>query len=79
MSTMRMEVKEPTPREQRVESIGERLQSYEHRIRNYLENLEANVEYYKFSVEKHGDGVEIDVAVKATIHPKPKPKQATTV
>ncbi len=77
MST-RMEVKEPAPRERRVESVGERLQEYEHKLRAFLENLEANVEYYKFSVEKHGEGIAIDVAVKATIQPKPKAKQVTT-
>lgn len=78
MSTVRMEVKEPTPYDRRVETVGDRLQAYEHRIRDYLANLEANVEYYKFAVEKHGDGLEVEVSIKAIIHPKNKPKQPTT-
>lgn len=52
--------------------VGERIQGYGHQIREYLEHLEANVEYYRFSAEKHGDGVEVEVSIKAVIHPKPK-------
>jgi hypothetical protein len=45
--------------------------SYEHEIRKYLDKLEATVDTYKFSVEKHGDDLTIDMALKATMHVKP--------
>lgn len=44
--------------------------SYEHQIREYLDKLEATVDTYKFSVEKHGEGLTIDMALRATIQVK---------
>lgn len=55
-----------------LDNVRERILAYEREIKNYLDHLDANVEYYKFSVEKHGDGVTVEVSVKATIRPKPK-------
>ncbi len=55
-----------------LENIRERILAYEHELKDYLDHINANVEYYKFSVEKHGDGVTFEVSVKATIRPKPK-------
>lgn len=48
--------------------------SYESQIKEYLDNLEATVDTYKFSVEKHGDGLSIDMALRAAIHAKPTHK-----
>lgn len=60
------------PREHRsLEEVRTRILTYEQDIKQYLEHLNANVEYYKFSVEKHGDGVSVEVSVKATIRERP--------
>ena len=75
MST-KMETKETTTREHRsLENVRERILAYENEIKEYLDHLDANVEYYKFSVEKHGDGVTVEVSVKATVRPKSKETQ----
>lgn len=70
----KMEMKEATSHEHRasLDNVRERILAYEHEIKSYLEQLDANVEYYKFSVEKHGDGVTVEVSVKATVRPKAK-------
>jgi len=53
-----------------TQEIQARLATYRREIREYLNSLEANVESYKFSVEKEGEGVVIDVAIRAAVHPK---------
>jgi hypothetical protein len=53
-----------------IDSVRNQITSYEHKIREYLEKLDANVEAYKFSVEKAGDGLVIDISFRATIHSK---------
>ena len=53
-----------------MENVKNQLMSYEHQIREYLDKLEATVDTYKFSVEKHGEGLTIDMALKATVHVK---------
>ena len=53
-----------------LDNVRERILSYEHEIKQYLDQLNANVEFYKFSVEKHGDGLTVEVSVRATIRPK---------
>jgi hypothetical protein len=57
-----------------VDSVKHQLLSYENQIREYLDRLEATVDTYKFSVEKHGEGLTLDMALKATIHVKPTHK-----
>jgi hypothetical protein len=53
-----------------VDSVKHQLLSYEHQIKEYLDKLEATVDTYKFSVEKHGEDLTLDMALKATIHVK---------
>ncbi len=55
-----------------LQEVRNRITAYEHQIRQYLDSVEANVENYKFAVEKAGDGLAIDVSVRATVHPKNK-------
>ncbi len=63
--------KQPAGREHRsLDAVRERILSYEHEIKQYLDHLNANLEYYRFSVEKHGDGLTVEVSVKATVRPK---------
>jgi hypothetical protein len=72
-------VKDQTIREQHrsLEHVRERILAYESEMKDYLEHLNANIEYYKFSVEKHGDGISVEVSMKATV--RPKPAEAATV
>jgi hypothetical protein len=53
-----------------VDGVRHQLLSYEHQIKEYLDKLEATVDTYKFSVEKHDDGLTFDMALRATIHVK---------
>ena len=71
MSTSKVE--EEAGHEHRgLEMVRDRILGYEHEIKTYLDHIDANVEYYKFDVEKHGDGITVEVSVRATIRPKPK-------
>jgi ribosome-interacting GTPase 1 len=53
-----------------LNQLRNRMATYNNEIRQLLESHEAAVETYRFSVEKEGDGFVVDVAVKASIHPK---------
>ncbi len=55
-----------------LEELRSRVAAYRQEISAYLGGIEANLDAYKFSVEKAGDGFSIDVNVKATVHPKNK-------
>jgi len=53
-----------------LENIRRQVRVYEGRLREYLESHEANIDEYKFSVEKQGENYIVDVAVRARIHPR---------
>ena len=53
-----------------MDNVRNQISSYEHQIREYLDKLDATVDAYKFSVEKHGDGLTIDISLRATIQSK---------
>jgi len=53
-----------------LEDVRHQLGAYEDQIKQYLENIEAHVDGYKFSVEKQGDTLVIDMALKAKIQLK---------
>jgi hypothetical protein len=55
-----------------LDNVRNQLLSYEHQIKEYLDKLEATVDTYKFSVEKHGEGLTVDIALRATVRPKAK-------
>jgi hypothetical protein len=48
-------------------NIQNQLQSYGNQIGEYLKTMNANVEDYKFAVEKIDNGLTVDVRFKATI------------
>lgn len=50
-----------------LDDVKRRLLVYENQIKDYLDNIEAHVEGYKFSVEKQGDALVVDIALKAKI------------
>lgn len=72
MSTTAEMKKESAQEHRSLENVRTQILAYEHQIKDYLDHLNANVEYYKFSVEKHGEGVTVEVSFKATIEPKSK-------
>jgi hypothetical protein len=53
-----------------LEQLRNRITTYESEMREYLRGHDANIETYKFAVEKEGDGYSIEVGIKASIHPK---------
>ncbi|MDA4128994.1 MAG: hypothetical protein OK422_06035 [Thaumarchaeota archaeon] len=53
-----------------LDSVRNQILTYEHQIKEYLDKLEAKVDTYKFSVERHGEGLTIDIAFRATVHAK---------
>ena len=53
-----------------LQQLRSRLATYENEMREYLDSHQANVEMYKFSVEKEGDGFSVEVDIKASLHPK---------
>jgi hypothetical protein len=53
-----------------LQQIRSRLATYESELRRFLDTHQANVETYKFSVEKEGDGFSVEVDIKASLHPK---------
>ncbi|HUK74246.1 MAG TPA: hypothetical protein VLU99_00540, partial [Nitrososphaerales archaeon] len=55
-----------------LQQVRTRLTTYEKDLRQFLDSYKANVEMYKFSVEKEGDGFNIEVDIKASLHPKSK-------
>jgi hypothetical protein len=50
-----------------LEGVKRQLLAYENQIKDYLDNIEAHVEGYKFSIERQGDALVIDIALKAKI------------
>jgi hypothetical protein len=53
-----------------LENVRHQLMSYERQLKELLDKLEATVETYKFSVEKQGEGLILDMALKASVHVK---------
>jgi len=50
-----------------LDDVKRQLLVYENQIKDYLDNIEAHVEGYKFSIERQGDALVIDIALKAKI------------
>jgi hypothetical protein len=48
-------------------NIQSQLQTYGNQIGEYLKTMNANVEDYRFAVEKIDNGLTVDVRFKATI------------
>jgi len=57
---------------QSIDSIKGQLSTYGNQIQEYLKNVNATVEDYKFSIEKkENGGLSIDIEFKATIQGVP--------
>jgi Mg2+ and Co2+ transporter CorA len=79
MSTVTMEKKTnlPTNEEkvkaenrQSLEDVRKHVLTFGNSLQGYFEHIQADVGNYKFIVEKHGEGVEIEVTFKAFVHSK---------
>ena len=55
-----------------LQQIRSRLVTYENDLRQFLDSHQANVETYKFAVEKEGDGFSVEIDIKASLHPRTK-------
>jgi conjugal transfer/entry exclusion protein len=55
---------------QSLDSIRNQLTTYGSQIQEYLKNVNANVEDYKFSIEKKENGLSVDIEFKASIQGK---------
>lgn len=53
-----------------LESVRKQMRTFAHQAQEYFDRVQADVENYKFIVEKHGEWVEVEVVFKAYIHPK---------
>lgn len=53
-----------------LEDIRKQITTYGTEIQEYLKKVDARVDGYKFTVEKQGDGLEVEVQFKANVSPK---------
>jgi uncharacterized coiled-coil DUF342 family protein len=58
---------------QNLENIQNQLSVYGTQIRDYLNNMEADIESYRFAVEKLDNGLSVDVLFKAKIRTRENP------
>lgn len=53
---------------QSIDNIKTHLSTYGNQIQEYLRNVNATVDDYKFTIEKKGNsGISVDIVFKATI------------
>ena len=50
-----------------LETIKSQLSTYGSQIQEYLKNVNAKVDDYKFAIEKKDNGLSVDIEFKATI------------
>lgn len=55
-----------------LESARKQVVQFGRQMEDYLNNIEADIESYKFSVEKREEGAELEVEFKVLIRPKTK-------
>jgi len=53
-----------------LKNARKEMVTFGNQIHEYLEHIHADVENYKFTVEKHGEGIEIELNLKAYVHPE---------
>jgi len=51
--------------------VRQQILTYGDEIHAFLEHVHADVENYKFTVEKRAEGVEVEINFKALIRTKP--------
>ncbi len=53
-----------------LDTVRKQLVTYGDEIQEYLGKVDAKVDAWKFSIEKQNEGLIVDIAFRATIHPK---------
>jgi len=53
-----------------TEDVRRQIMTFGDQIHEYFDTTQAEVENYKFTVEKHGEGVQVEIQFKAYVHPK---------
>jgi hypothetical protein len=58
--------------------VKQHISNYSNQVQDYLNKVDAKIDGFKFTLEKHGEELTIDLSFRATIHPKnPKPVEKT--
>jgi len=55
------------------ESVGgvkQHLTNVGNQVQDYLDKVDAKIDGFKFTLEKHGEGLTVDLSFRATLHPK---------
>jgi hypothetical protein len=56
-----------------LEEVRKEVMVFGNQIHEYfghLNHVQAEIENYKFVVEKHGEGLDVEIQLKAYVHPK---------
>ncbi len=53
-----------------MDKAKQQLMTYGNQIQEYLGQIDAKIDSYKFSIEKKDEGLSIDIAFRATVSPK---------
>jgi len=53
-----------------MDNAKQQLMTYGNQIQEYLGEIDAKIDTYKFSIEKRDGGLSVDIAFRATISPK---------
>ena len=51
-------------------SVKQQLTDYGSQVQNYLNKVDAKIDGFKFSIEKHKEGLIVDFSFRAMIRPK---------
>jgi len=70
MSTVTTEKDNKTENRLALEDVRKQVLAFGNEMHQYFEHVSADIENYKFAVEKHGEGIEVEVSFKAYVHPK---------
>jgi len=57
-------------RKMTVQDMNKQVMDFGNQLREYFDNVSAEIQNYKFTIEKHGEGVEFEIQLKAYVHPK---------
>ena len=68
-----------TPEESHIslEDVKNQVLALGRDVERYLRHVDANVELSKFSAEKRGEEIVVDIALRAVIHPRSKATNLT--
>ncbi len=50
--------------------LKQHLSNYSNQVQDYLDKVDAKIDGFKFTLEKHGEGLTVDLSFRATLHPK---------